>query len=184
MKRRLLYLLPIVLLGLFGAIAWIGLSPNRDPSALPSALIGKPAPNFNLATLDPAKAATDGGALTQQDLAGKVVVVNFFASLCVPCKAEHPLLFSLTKDYNVPVYGIAFQDKTEDTARYIQEMGSPYTKIGLDLNGRTAIDFGVTGVPETFILDKNGVIRYRLAQPIDPDRLSGEIGPLLKSLAQ
>ena len=184
MKKRLLYLLPIVLLGLFGAIAWIGLSPSRDPSALPSALIGKPVPGFNLATLDPATAAASSATLTPQDLAGKVVVVNFFASWCVPCKAEHPLLFHLGKDYNVPVYGIAFQDKTEDTAHYIQEMGSPYTKIGLDLNGRTAIDFGVTGVPETFILDKTGIIRYRLAQPIDPDRLSGEIGPLLKSLAQ
>jgi cytochrome c biogenesis protein CcmG/thiol:disulfide interchange protein DsbE len=179
MKKRLLYLLPIVLLGLFGAIAWVGLSPNRDPSALPSALIGKPAPSFDLTTLDPA-----AGGFTSKDLAGKVVVVNFFASWCVPCKAEHPLLFLLTKDYNVPVYGIAFQDKTEDTARYIQEMGSPYQKIGLDQNGRTAIDFGVTGVPETFILDKNGMVRYRLAQPIDPDRLSAEIGPLLKSLMQ
>jgi len=184
MKKRLLYLLPIVVLGLFGTIAWIGLSPDRDPSALPSALIGKPVPSFNLTTLDPASGAVGGGGLTPQDFAGKVTVVNFFASWCVPCKAEHPLLFLLTKDYQVPVYGIAFQDKTEDTARYIQEMGSPYSKIGLDQNGRTAIDFGVTGVPETFILDKNGVIRYRLAQPIDPDRLAGEIGPLLKSLTQ
>ena len=177
MKKRLLYLLPIVLLGLFGAIAWIGLSPDRDPRALPSALVGKPVPNFKLTTLDPGQ-----GELTPQDFAGKVAVVNFFASWCVPCKAEHPLLFQLGKDYNVPVYGIAFQDQTADTARYIQEMGSPYTKIGLDQNGRTAIDFGITGVPETFILDKNGIIRYRLAQPIDPDRLAGEIGPLLKSL--
>jgi cytochrome c biogenesis protein CcmG/thiol:disulfide interchange protein DsbE len=179
MKKRLPYLLPIVLLALFAAIAWIGLSPDRDPSALPSALIGKPVPSFKLATLDPA-----AGDFTQQDFAGKVTVVNFFASWCVPCKAEHPLLFQLGKDYNVPVYGIAFQDQTADTARYIQEMGSPYTKIGLDQNGRTAIDFGITGVPETFILDKNGIVRYRLAMPIDPDRLAGEIGPLIKSLAQ
>ncbi|MES1152574.1 MAG: DsbE family thiol:disulfide interchange protein, partial [Dongia sp.] len=141
----------------------------------------KPVPDFNLTTLDPADGTT-GGGLTPKDFAGKVTVVNFFASWCLPCTAEHPLLFELGKDYNVPVYGIAFQDQTADTARYIQEMGSPYSKIGLDQNGRTAIDFGVTGVPETFILDKNGVIRYRLAQPIDPDRLAGEIGPLLKSL--
>jgi cytochrome c biogenesis protein CcmG, thiol:disulfide interchange protein DsbE len=175
--RKLFYFLPIVLLGVFGAIAWFGLAPDRDPSALPSALIGKPVPGFNLTTLDPAS-----GGLTPQDFAGKVTVVNFFASWCLPCKAEHPLLFQLARDYNVPVYGIAFQDQTADTARYIQEMGSPYSKIGLDQNGRTAIDFGVTGVPETFILDKDGIIRYRLAQPIDPDRLAGEIGPLLKSL--
>ena len=177
MPKRLFYFLPIVMLVLFGVVAWIGLAPERDPSALPSALIDKPAPNLQLQTLDPA-----AGGLSRRDFAGKVTVVNFFASWCLPCKAEHPLLFLIGKDYRVPVYGIAFQDKTEDTARYIQEMGSPYTKIGLDLNGRTAIDFGVTGVPETFILDKQGVIRYRIAQPIDPDRLAGEIGPLLKSL--
>jgi cytochrome c biogenesis protein CcmG/thiol:disulfide interchange protein DsbE len=82
----------------------------------------------------------------------------------------------------VPVYGIAFKDQTADTAHYIQELGSPYQKIGIDESGRVAINFGITGVPETFILDKNGIIRYRLAQPIDPDRLAGEIGPLLKSL--
>jgi len=125
MRKRLFYFLPIVLLGLFGAIAWVGLAPNRDPSALPSALIGKPVPNFTLPTLDPAQGTTTGGGLTPQDFAGKVTVVNFFASWCVPCKAEHPLLFLLTKDYHVPVYGIAFQDQTADTARYIQEMGIP-----------------------------------------------------------
>src|SRR4051812_43620360 len=177
--RRLLYALPILLLVLFGWLAWRGLAPDRDPSALPSALIGKPVPQFDLPPLE-----SSGAKLANVDIDGKVTVVNFFASWCLPCKAEHPLLFLLTKDYHVPVYGIAFQDQTADTARYIQEMGSPYSKIGLDQNGRTAIDFGVTGVPETFILDKNGVIRYRLAQPIDPDRLAGEIGPLLKSLAQ
>jgi cytochrome c biogenesis protein CcmG/thiol:disulfide interchange protein DsbE len=175
--RKLFYLLPILLLGAFAAIAWYGLAPGRDPSALPSALVGKEVPDFELTTLDPAS-----GGLSPRDFAGKVTVLNFFASWCVPCKAEHPLLFRLAKDYNVPVYGIAFQDQTADTARYIQEMGSPYSKIGLDQNGRTAINFGITGVPETFILDKNGIIRYRLAQPIDPDRLAGEIGPLLKSL--
>jgi cytochrome c biogenesis protein CcmG/thiol:disulfide interchange protein DsbE len=177
--RKLFYFLPIAFLGVFGVIAWFGLAPDRDPSALPSALIGKPVPGFSLTTLDPGS-----GGLTPQDFAGKVTVVNFFASWCVPCKAEHPLLFQLAKDYHVPVYGIAFQDQTADTVRYIQEMGSPYSKIGLDQTGRTAIDFGVTGVPETFILDKNGIVRYRIAQPIDPDRLAGEIGPLLKSLSQ
>lgn len=177
--RRLLFALPILLLALFAWLAWRGLSPDRDPSALPSALIGKPAPGFDLPPLDP-----QAERLAGKDVAGHVTVINFFASWCLPCKAEHPLLFQLAKDSGVPVYGIAFKDRPADTARYIQEMGSPYTKIGLDETGRTGLDFGLMGVPETFIIDKAGIVRYRLPQPLDPDRLRDEIGPLLKSLQQ
>jgi cytochrome c biogenesis protein CcmG, thiol:disulfide interchange protein DsbE len=175
--RRLLYALPILLLILFGWLAWRGLAPDRDPSALPSALVGKPVPSFDLPPLDPA-----AEKLTTTDVAGRVTVINFFASWCLPCKAEHPLLFELGKNYGVPVYGIAFKDRPADTAAYIQEMGSPYAKIGLDESGRTSLDFGLMGVPETFIVDKTGIIRYRLAMPIDSARMRDEIGPLLKSL--
>ncbi len=177
--RRLLYALPVLLLALFAWLAWRGLAPDRDPAALPSALIGKPVPQFDLPPLDPA-----AEQLATKDLAGHVTVINFFASWCAPCKAEHPLLFQLGKDYGVPVYGIALQDQTADTRRYIREMGSPYTKIGLDQNGRVAIDFGVTGVPETFVLDRNGIVRYRLSQPLDPELIVGEIGTLLRRLAE
>lgn len=179
MRRRLPYLLPILLLGFIGYLSWLGLAPGRDPHALPSALIGKPAPDFTLPALD-----ANGPALSAKDFAGQVTVVNFFASWCLPCRAEHPLLFALGKDSHVPVIGIAWKDKVSDTAGYIGELGSPYRKIGLDESGRVGIDFGVTGVPETFILDRNGIVRYRLAEPIDPDRLAGEIAPLLKSLTQ
>jgi len=177
--RRLLYALPILLLALFAWLAWRGLAPDRDPSALPSALIGKPVPQFELPPLDP-----KAEKLATKDVAGHVTVINFFASWCLPCKAEHPLLFSLGKEYGVPVYGIAFKDRPAATAAYIQEMGSPYNKIGVDENGRVSLDFGLMGVPETFVVDKTGVIRYRLPMPIDPDRLKDEIGPLLKSLQQ
>jgi cytochrome c biogenesis protein CcmG/thiol:disulfide interchange protein DsbE len=177
--RRLLYALPILLLVLFGWLAWRGLAPDRDPSALPSALIGKPVPQFDLPPLE-----SSGAKLANVDIDGHVTVINFFASWCLPCKAEHPLLFELGKDYGVPVYGIAFKDKPEATAAYIKEMGSPYAKIGLDESGRTSLDFGLMGVPETFIVDKTGIIRYRLPMPIDPDRMRDEIGPLLKSLQQ
>jgi cytochrome c biogenesis protein CcmG, thiol:disulfide interchange protein DsbE len=177
--RRLLYALPILLLVLFGWLAWRGLAPERDPSALPSALVGKPVPSFDLPPLDPA-----AEKLTSTDVAGRVTVINFFASWCLPCKAEHPLLFELAEDYGVPVYGVAFKDRPADTAVYIQEMGSPYAKIGLDESGRTSLDFGLMGVPETFIVDKTGIIRYRLAMPIDSARMRGEIGPLLKSLQE
>jgi cytochrome c biogenesis protein CcmG/thiol:disulfide interchange protein DsbE len=177
--RRLIYALPILLLVLFGWLAWRGLAPDRDPSALPSALIGKPVPQFDLPPLE-----SSGAKLANVDIDGHVTVINFFASWCLPCKAEHPLLFELGKDYGVPVYGIAFKDKPEATAAYIKEMGSPYAKIGLDESGRTSLDFGLMGVPETFIVDKTGIIRYRLPMPIDPDRMRDEIGPLLKSLQQ
>src|SRR5215510_3052959 len=148
--RRLPYALPILLLALFAWLAWRGLGPDRDPTALASALIGKPVPQFELPPLDPA-----AGKLATKDLAGHVAVINFFASWCAPCKAEHALLFRMGKDYGVAVYGIALQDRTADTRRFIQEMGNPYAKIGLDQNGRLAIDFGVAGVPETFVLDRN-----------------------------
>jgi len=177
--RRLLYALPILLLVLFGWLAWRGLAPDRNPSALPSALIGQPVPPLDLPPLE-----ANGAKLASADVTGHVTVINFFASWCLPCKAEHPLLFSLGKDYGVPVYGIAFKDRPADTAKYIQEMGSPYAKIGLDESGRTGLDFGLMGVPETFILDKNGIVRYRLPMPLDPDRIRNEIGPLLKSLQQ
>jgi cytochrome c biogenesis protein CcmG/thiol:disulfide interchange protein DsbE len=177
--RRLLFALPIVLLGLFAYLAWLGLAPNRDPSALPSALVGRPVPQFSLAQLDPA-----AEKLSNRDVGGHVTVINFFASWCLPCKAEHPLLFGLGKDYGVPVYGIAFKDRPEDTAAYIKEMGSPYTKIGLDVDGRVSLDFGLMGVPETFILDRDGVIRYRLPMPMDEDTIKNDIGPLLKDLTQ
>src|SRR5215510_3443126 len=136
--RRLPYALPILLLALFAWLAWRGLAPDRDPSALPSALIGKPVPQFELPPLDPA-----AEKLASKDVAGKVTVINFFASWCLPCKAEHPLLFQLGKDYGVPVYGIAFKDRPEATAAYIQELGSPYAKIGLDESGRAGLDFGL-----------------------------------------
>jgi cytochrome c biogenesis protein CcmG/thiol:disulfide interchange protein DsbE len=177
--RRLLYALPILLLVLFGWLAWRGLAPDRDPHVLPSALIGKPVPQFDLPPLDPA-----AQKLATADVAGHVAVINFFASWCLPCKAEHPLLFDLGKNYGVPVYGVAFKDRPADTAAYIQEMGSPYAKIGLDESGRTGLDFGLMGVPETFIVDKAGIVRYRLPMPLDPDRIRDEIGPLLKSLQQ
>ena len=181
--RRLFYALPILLLALFGWLAWRGLAPDRDPSALPSALIGKPVPQFALPVLDATSGSTTEKVSTA-DTAGHVTVINFFASWCLPCKAEHPLLFQLGKDYGVPVYGIAFKDRPADTAAYIKEMGSPYAKIGLDEDGRTGLDFGLMGVPETFIIDKTGIVRYRLPMPLDPDRIREEIGPLLKSLQQ
>lgn len=177
--RRLLYALPILLLASFAWLAWRGLAPDRDPAALASALIGEPVPQFELPSLDPAEVK-----LATKDLAGHVTVINFFASWCAPCKAEHPLLFQIGEEYGVAVYGIALQDQTADTRRYIREMGNPYTKIGLDRDGRVAIDFGVAGVPETFVLDRHGVVRHRLSQPLSAELVAGEIDTLLRRLVE
>src|SRR5271170_5811203 len=172
--RRALYLLPILLFVLLAAYFALGL--RRDPSLLPSALLDKPAPAFDLPGL--------GGkaGLARSDLAGHVVLVNFFASWCVPCREEHPLLMRLAEEGRIILYGIDYKDKPEDAARLLTQLGDPYRRIGVDLQGRTAIDFGVYGVPETYVVDASGRIRYRQVGPITPDDYEQKLLPLLKQL--
>jgi len=177
--RRLLYLLPIVLVAVLLAIFWRGLDPKRDPSALPSALIGKPAPALDLPAL------LDGGApLSLAALKGQPVAINFFASWCLPCRAEHPLLGQIAQEYGIPVIGIAYKDKPEDARRYLDDLGNPYAAIGSDESGRAGIEFGLTGVPETYIVDRDGIVRYRLAGPIAPDNLEDQLAPAIKAVLQ
>ena|ERR1700722_1242190 len=177
--RKAIYLLPLVLfLVLAGYFAIPLLRPGYDPNALPSAMIDKPAPEFDLAGLDGgAKLAIDG-------LKGHVVVINFFASWCAPCRIEHPLLMRLAKDDKLPLYGIAYKDKTEDTQRMLAQIGDPYRGIGVDRDGRTGIDFGVYGVPETYVIDKSGHIRKRFVGPLTAEMVDRELLPLLKQLNQ
>jgi cytochrome c biogenesis protein CcmG/thiol:disulfide interchange protein DsbE len=173
--RRWIYVLPgaafLVLVAFF--IAGLG----RDPSELPSAMIDKPAPDFALPALGP---ATSG--LARTDLGGKPVVVNFFASWCVPCRAEHATLEGLAASGRVPLYGIAYKDKPADARRFLTALGDPYQRIGVDADGRTAIDFGVYGVPETYIVDAAGAIRFRWVGPVTPEALQREILPRLAAL--
>src|SRR5713101_6340646 len=166
--RRLLYLLPVALFAVLIAYFALALRPGRDPSALPSALIDKPAPDFDLAGLAGAQ------GLSRAALGGHPAIVNFFASWCLPCRAEHPLLMRLSEQEHVPVYGIAYKDKPADTARFIAQLGDPYRGIGMDETGRTGIDFGVTGVPETFVIDKSGRIRRHYNLPLTPEQLRDE----------
>src|SRR5579859_6161796 len=144
--RRLIYLLPVLVFVAITAYFFRGL--QRDPSLLPSALIDKPAPQFDL----PGLGAKPG--LASGDLAGHVVLVNFFASWCVPCRVEHPLLMRLATEEKLPLYGIAYKDKPENTQHLLAQTGDPYRQIGVDADGRTGIDFGVYGVPETYVIDK------------------------------
>jgi cytochrome c biogenesis protein CcmG/thiol:disulfide interchange protein DsbE len=175
LRRTLLYGLPVlVFAGLVVAFA-IGLT--RDPAYLPSALIDRSAPGFDLAAL------TDRPGVATTDLGhGKVVLVNFFASWCVPCKVEHPTLMRLAGAGTLPVYGINYKDKPEDALAFLKALGDPYGRIGVDRDGRVAIDFGLYGVPETYIVDKAGRVRYRYPGPVTEEVWRQEILPLVEHL--
>ncbi|HZS85815.1 MAG TPA: DsbE family thiol:disulfide interchange protein [Stellaceae bacterium] len=172
--RRLLFLLPVALFAVIAGYFTLGL--RGDPSLLPSALIDKPAPDFALPGL--------GGkpGLARADLAGRVALVNFFASWCAPCRTEHPLLMRLAEEGKVALYGIDYKDKPEDAARLLAQLGDPYRRIGVDREGRTAIDFGVYGVPETYVVDAAGRIRYRQVGPISAADWERKLLPLLQKL--
>jgi cytochrome c biogenesis protein CcmG, thiol:disulfide interchange protein DsbE len=173
--RRLLFLIPVLVFIGVGIGLAVGLT--RDPSVLPSALIDKPAPSFALPPIE----AKDGEGLSSADLRGKVALLNVFASWCVPCRVEHPILLRLAQE-GVPVYGINYKDPADQAAAYLDQLGDPYKRIGADRDGRVAIDFGVYGVPETFVIDRNGRIRLRHVGPIRPEDVDRELKPLLEKL--
>ena len=178
--KRLLFLLPvIVFLIVAGYFAW-GLLSDRDPSAVPSALIDKPVPQFDLQPVD----GLDSPGLATADLTGsdKPVLLNVWASWCVPCRAEHPILMRLAERDGVTVHGINYKDKPADATRFIQNLGNPYTRIGADPTGRAGIQLGVYGVPETYVIGPSGKIRYKHTGPIDSKALNEKILPLLKRL--
>jgi cytochrome c biogenesis protein CcmG, thiol:disulfide interchange protein DsbE len=174
--RRLPYLLPIALFLVLIAYFALALRPGRDPSTLPSALIDKPAPDFELTGLAGAQ------GLSRAALGGHVAIVNFFASWCVPCRAEHPLLMRLAEQEHVALFGIAYKDKPEDTVRFLAQLGDPYRRVGLDQSGRVGIEFGVYGVPETYLIDGAGHIRLRHVGPLDRDTIEHELLPRLKEI--
>ena len=174
-RRRLLLALPAAAFaGLAGMFVW-GLS--RDPSTLPSTLIGRAVPEFNL---PPVLGRALG--LSNGDLRGEVSLVNFFASWCVPCRVEHPLFLDLHKKGAVPVHGINYKDRPEDAARWLNQRGDPYTRTGADLDGRVGIDWGVYGIPETFVVDAEGRIAYKHIGVLTDQALAGTILPLVDKL--
>jgi cytochrome c biogenesis protein CcmG/thiol:disulfide interchange protein DsbE len=174
--RKVVYLLP--LLAFFVLVAWFALAlrPNYDPQTLPSAMIDQPAPAFDLGSLN------GGPDLSLDGLKGQVVLVNFFASWCAPCRVEHPILMRLAAEEHVALYGIDYKDRPEDARRILAQLGDPYRAIGLDPDGITGINFGVYGVPETYVIDKTGQIRKRFVGPLTESALQQELLPLLKKL--
>jgi cytochrome c biogenesis protein CcmG, thiol:disulfide interchange protein DsbE len=174
--KRLFYLLPVVLfLVLVGYFA-MALRPGYQPNELPSAMIDKEAPAFDLAVLQ------GNGKLSRDGLLGHPVLINFFASWCVPCREEHPLLMRLAQHDHLPLYGIAYKDKPADSSALLQLLGDPYREIGIDRDGAVGLNFGVYGVPETYVLDRSGHIRKRFVGPLTADVVEKELLPLLKSL--
>ncbi len=180
-SRKLIYLIPVLgFLVVAGAFLW-GLDPDRDPRVLPSVLIEKPVPEFTLVALE----GSGVSGFSDAELpSGQVVLVNVFASWCVPCRVEHPFLMRLSEDRVVPIYGINYKDKQADAVAWLAELGNPYAAIGADEHGRVAIDWGIYGVPETFVIDQRGVIRYRHVGPLSLDIVEKELLPLIRSLRE
>jgi cytochrome c biogenesis protein CcmG/thiol:disulfide interchange protein DsbE len=177
--RFALYALPF--LAVTALVAWfaLALAPGRDPSAVPSALIDKPAPQIDLPSI-----YDDRPGLRSADLVGRATVVNVFASWCVPCRAEHPVLARLAQEHGVPLIGFNWKDKPEDARAFLRELGDPYERIGSDPSGRAGIDWGVYGVPETYVVDAAGRIRYKHVGPLADQDLDAVILPVLRQMAR
>jgi cytochrome c biogenesis protein CcmG/thiol:disulfide interchange protein DsbE len=172
MKKALIPLLVFIVLVVFLAI---GLT--RDPHEIPSPLIGKPAPAFTAPVLDGA-----GAKFSAKDMLGKVWLLNTWASWCVACRQEHPLLVEFAKTKTISVIGLDYKDQDADGLKWIQRYGNPYDVSITDKDGRIGIDFGVYGVPESFLIDKNGVIRYKQIGPFTEEALRDKLMPLVREL--
>jgi cytochrome c biogenesis protein CcmG/thiol:disulfide interchange protein DsbE len=172
MKR---FLLPLLLFMAIVGFLFAGL--NLDPRAVPSPLIGKPAPAFNLPQLDVAEQT-----LAPAQLLGQVWLLNVWASWCVACREEHVLLLELAQTDAVPIYGMNYKDQPQAARQWLAQRGNPYVTTAVDADGRTGIDYGVYGVPETYVIDKAGVIAYKHIGPLTSKVLSNKILPLVKQL--
>jgi cytochrome c biogenesis protein CcmG/thiol:disulfide interchange protein DsbE len=171
--RLVLALLPLA--GLVALLALFALNINRDPSLVQSVLINKPAPTFAL----PAVAGLKVPGFDTAKLTGQVSVVNVFASWCVPCRDEHPVLEALKQQTGVLLLGINQKDAPENAASFLAQLGNPYDAVGADADGRASIDWGVYGVPETFVVDAKGVIRFKHTGPLNLSDIANEIVPAI-----
>ena len=172
---RARFLIPLAAFGVMVAFLGVGLTLN--PREVPSPLINKPAPPFKLPQLH----APDK-TFSQKEMLGKVWMLNVWASWCVACREEHPLLVDYSRRATVPLYGLNYKDTRADALAWLARFGNPYTASLSDTKGLVGIDFGVYGVPETFIIDKQGVVRFKHIGPVTPQVLHERIEPLLKEL--
>lgn len=173
--KSLKFIIPLVVFVVLAIFLGRGLDLN--PREVPSPLIGKPAPAFTLPLLGEA-----GVTKRPADFAGKAWVLNVWASWCVPCRAEHPVLVDLGRRGLAPIVGLNYKDKTTDAQTFLARLGNPYAATLVDVDGRVGIDWGVYGVPETFVIDKAGTIRFKHIGPLTPDVVKDKLEPLLRQL--
>lgn len=171
MKRLIPFAIFLVLVAFFA----VGL--RLDPREVPSPLIGKPAPQFKLPLL-----SAQPGQFGPDEMRGKVWLLNVWASWCTACRQEHEQLLALAQRNIVPIYGMDYKDQAADGMAWLRNLGNPYVATVQDIDGRVGINYGVYGVPETYVIDKNGVIRFKLTGPVTPENLETKILPLVKEL--
>lgn len=183
--RMWVAIVPLVLFAAVGALFWQGLGAG-DPSKLPSALIGKAAPDMALPALD--TLSGPGGAIPGLDPAafkGAVTIVNVWASWCIPCHEEAPLFMKVAEDKRIRVIGVNYKDQPDKALNFLKRYGNPFAAVGVDASGRAGIEWGVYGVPETFIVGRDGMIAYKLVGPLTPDNLDRVLKPQIeKALAK
>jgi cytochrome c biogenesis protein CcmG/thiol:disulfide interchange protein DsbE len=172
---KLKFLIPLLLFVVLVGFLAIGL--NRDPHELPSPLIGKPAPAFEIPQLE-----QENKTFSPESLKGQVWILNVWASWCVACREEHPMLLELSKAQIAPLIGLDYKDQREDALAMLARQGNPYTLSAFDGNGRVGINYGVYGVPETYVIDKAGIIRFKHIGPITTEILNQKIYPLIREL--
>jgi cytochrome c biogenesis protein CcmG/thiol:disulfide interchange protein DsbE len=173
--KSLKFIIPLLVF--LGLAAFFAVGLTRDPREIPSPFIGKPAPAFVLQQL-----ADEKLAFTPDEMKGKVWLLNVWASWCVACRVEHPLLVEMSKRKLVPIVGLNYKDTRDDGLQWLRRHGDPYSLSAFDVEGKVGIDYGVYGVPETFVIDKQGVIRYKQIGPITPEALEKKILPLVRKL--
>jgi cytochrome c biogenesis protein CcmG/thiol:disulfide interchange protein DsbE len=177
--KHLRYLVPLAVFGVLAVFLWMGLDEERIAkiSDVPSPLINKPAPDFRLPQLHQPELT-----FARKDMLGKVWLLNVWASWCVSCRQEHPVLMQLARTGEVPIYGLNYKDTRDEAERWLRQFGDPYTLSAQDVDGNVGIDFGVYGVPETFVIDRQGVVRHKHIGPVTPESLQKEILPLVRKL--
>lgn len=174
--KKIFLLLPLFTILLISTFLLIFLLQKKDPNKPPSALLNQNLPKFNMINL-----FNETEIITNKDMQNKLILINFFASWCAPCKVEHPLFFNIKNQYsNLYLLGINFKDKKEDALKYLNTDGNPYHHVGIDNNGLVGLEFGVFGLPETFLVNSDGIIIYKFLGPLTEKIIENEIKPLIQ----